>query len=543
VDYNDPPPDDAELPAVLAELTERAEHVDVNIRREAIERIYGIALKVHVKAAAAIPALVGGLVDPDAEIGESSLWALYYCAPYSIDPLVQCLTHEVAFVRERAAHSLGKIGDSASGAAAPKLRGLLGDADEAVRKRAAWALGLMHDACGDTVQLLAGMITNGTPGDAAAALHALGNIGKSADSAFLAPYRDRILAALGSPSSDARRWALYAAESVGIDAQAWADVLVNVVRRDKSSEVRSAALTSLKRIASSIDLASAVPALTARLVEPGREAALTCEVLGEMRPRPTGAIPLLQAALARDELVRSAGSALWRIEGRADSIVPAIRRVFDDYGEGACDLICELGPAASPLIPDVIKALAEENWDLQWAAADALRAIASSDQVVLPPLLDALAHSSPIVRSASARALAATGVVAVKPLRALLADHSEPRASWAAYALGEMGTVAAESLSDLRAGMRVGLEPLASCCAIAVARIAGDIEAVPHLMATLRSEDQQVALRQAAAKALRELGPAAVAAVGALEALLDDEDIDVADAAMQALLAIRGAPH
>jgi HEAT repeat protein len=62
-------------------------------------------------------------------------------------------------------------------------------------------------------------------------------------------------------------------------------------------------------------------------------------------------------------------------------------------------------------------------------------------------------------------------------------------------------------------------------------------------MATLRSEDQQVALRQAAAKALRELGPAAVAAVGALEALLDDEDIDVADAAMQALLAIRGAPH
>jgi HEAT repeat protein len=401
----------------------------------------------------------------------------------------------------------------------------------------------MHDACGDTVQLLAGMITNGTLGDAAAALHALGNIGKSADSAFLAPYRDRILAALGSPSSDARRWALYAAESVGIDAQAWADVLVNVVRRDESSEVRSAALTSLKRIASSIDLASAVPALTARLVEPRREAALTCEVLGEMRPRPTGAIPFLQAALARDELVRSAGSALWRIEARADSIVPAIRRVFDDYGEGACDLICELGPAASPLIPDVIKALAEENWDLQWAAADALRAIASSDQVVLPPLLDALAHSSPIVRSASARALAAAGVVAVNPLRALLADHSEPRASWAAYALGEMGTVAAESLSDLRAGMRVGLEPLASCCAIAVARIAGDIEAVPHLMATLRSEDQQVAPRQAAAKALGELGPAAVAAVGALEALLDEEDIDVADAAMQALLAIRGAPH
>lgn len=542
MDYTAPPPDDAELPALLAELTDQARHADVNTRRQAIEEIYELALKVHSKAAAAIPTLIGGLHEPDPKIGESSLWALNYCAPDSIDPLVVCLHHEAAFVRERAAHSLGNIGDSARDAATTSLRGLLCDIDQAVRRRVAWALGLMHDTSAETVRLLAGMITNGTLEDAGAALHALGNIGKSAGPAFLATHREEILASLDSPGADARRWALYAAEAVGLDVQAWADTLVNVVRRDESSEVRSAALSALKIIATSVNLEFAVPTLVARLAESGREASLACDVLGAMRPRPTGAIPFLRETLTRDELVLSAASAMWRIEGRAESIVPAMRRVFDDYGEGVCDLICELGPAASPLIPDVIKALAEENWDLQWAAADALRAIASSERMVLPSLLDALAHSSPIVRSAAARALAATGVAAVKPLKALLVDASDSRASWAAYALGEMGPVAAESLPDLRANMRTGSEPLAGCCAIAVARIAGDIGAVPYLVATLRS-DEPVAPRQAAAKALAELGPAATAAVGALDALVDDEDVDVADAAVQALLAIRGVPH
>lgn len=542
MDCNAPPPDDAELPAILADLTDRAGHVDVNIRREAIERIYELALKVHAKAAAAIPSLVGGLADPDPKIGENSLWALHYCAPDSIDPLVECLSHQIAFVRERAAHALGNIGDDARDAAAPTLRELLADSDQAVRQRAAWALGLMHDACGDTVPLLAGMITNGTLVDSAAALHALGNIGKSAGPGLLAPYREQILAALDSPGTEPRRWALYAAESVGLDMQTWADTLVGVVQQEESAEVRSAALSTLKGIASSVDLESAVQTFVARLVEPGREASLACDVLGAMRPRPIGAVPFLQEVLTRDELVLSAASALWRIEGRADSIVPAMRRVFDDYGEGVCDLICELGPAASPLMPDVIKALAEENWDLQWAAADALRAIASSDQMALHPLLDALAHPSPIVRSASARALAGAGVVAVRPLKCLLVDASDSRACLAAYALGEMGPAAAESLSDLRAGMYSGSEPLAGCCAIAVARIAGDIGAVPYLVATLRNDDA-VAPRQAAAKALAEFGPAAMAAVETLEFLVDDDDIGVADASIQALLAIRGSPH
>lgn len=321
-----------------------------------------------------------------------------------------------------------------------------------------------------------------------------------------------------------------------LDAQTWADTLVGVVLQDASGEVRSAALAALK------GLASAVPALVARLLEPGREGLLACGVLGEMQPRPLVAVPFLQQALARDELVLSASAALWRIEGRADAIIPALRRVFADHGEGVCDLICALGPAAAPLLPDVLEALADESWDLQWAAADALHAIASSDTVVLQPLLDALAHPSPIVRPASARALAAAGDIAVAPLRALLVNPSDPRASLAAYALGEMGPVAAEALSDLRVGMRCGTEPLAGCSAVAVARIAGDTDAVPYLMATLRSDDAS-APRRTAARALGELGPAGLEAVDALEAFIDDEDPELADACLAAVAAIRGTLH
>lgn len=76
MDHNALPPDDTELPAILDELILRAAHAEVEVRRAALEGIYELAFKVHAKAAAAIPTLIGGLAQPDPKIGESSLWAL-----------------------------------------------------------------------------------------------------------------------------------------------------------------------------------------------------------------------------------------------------------------------------------------------------------------------------------------------------------------------------------------------------------------------------------------------------------------------------------
>lgn len=542
MDYNAPPPDDAELPALIAELIGTAGSFDLDVRRTAIERLYELAFKVGPKAAAAVPQLIAALLDPDPKIGESAGWALKYCAPDSIDDLVACLRHERTYVRERAAQALGNIGEPARSTAASMLRDLLGDEDAAVRQRAAWALGLVQDTSASTVQVLADVAAHGSPGDVAAALHALGNIGKSAGPASLAAHQETILAGLSRPEADARRWALYAAASVGLEAQAWAERLVDLVRCDGSSEVRSAALSALDAVAASVDLLPAAGAIAARLAEARPEASLACRVLGAMRPRPKQVVPLLVQALDRDELVLPVATALWRIEGRAEAIMAALERIFHDEGEGVCDLVCEMGPAASPLLPRLIDALAEDDWDLQWAAADALKALASVSDAAVLPLLDALGHPSPIVRSASARALAATGAASVAPLRHFLTSPDEPRAAWAGYALGEMGPVAADAAPDLVALMRVASEPLSGCCAIAVARIAGDAEAIPHLISSLRSIDHD-APRRAAAVALGEFGPAAASALVTLEEALDDEDSAVADAAAEAIGLIQGVRH
>ena len=95
-------------------------------------------------------------------------------------------------------------------------------------------------------------------------------------------------------------------------------------------------------------------------------------------------------------------------------------------------------------------------------------------------------------------------------------------------------------MATLRAGMRDGEGTLASCCAIAVALVAGGTDAVPYLIEALLSDDDN-SPRRAAAAALGQLGPAARQAVPALEALADDDDIDLQYVAAQALAAIQGA--
>src|SRR5262249_59773651 len=118
-------------------------------------------------------------------------------------------------------------------------------------------------------------------------------------------------------------------------------------------------------------------------------------------------------------------------------------RVFDNLGQSVCDGICEIGPAAAPLIEKVIGALDSQDWDLQWAAADALGAIASNRADVVAALTTALGHPSPIVRSAAARAFAAIGPATVPALIAILeAPDDDDRREWAADAPRPMGAQA-----------------------------------------------------------------------------------------------------
>lgn len=542
MDLNSPPPEDAELPGVVNGLIRQSASPSLTERQAAIEGLYELAYKVRCRVASAIPSLVDALLDPDPKLGESALWALHYCSPDSVEPLIDCLAHPQAFVRERSAHSLGNIGEGAR-SAVPRLLELLTDDDQAVRRRAAWAIGLIRDVKPSTITALFDRVGAGTAEDAAAALHALGNIGQAlADAAPLVERQPLILEAMQHEHSDVRWSAMYVAESLRLSPQDHADLLSAVLFRETSNRVREAVLQKLEKLAPSTDLAALLPTLVSLLDKRDREASPACRVLAKMRPAPREAVEPLFRALDDDALVLPAATALWSIEKRVDPLLPALERVFEDYEEEVCDLICTLGPAAAPLLPKVIGALAKEDWDLQWAAADALGAVASEDQKVVSHLLDALGHPSPIVRSASARALAKTGNAAVPQLRSLVVSTSDLRNAWAAFALGEMGPIATAAIPELRAGMRGGEEPLSSSCAIAIALVSGDAETLPFLIKILRSDDAR-APRRSAASAIARLGPGARAAQEALEALLADEDYEVVDAAQTALASVRGAPH
>lgn len=268
-----------------------------------------------------------------------------------------------------------------------------------------------------------------------------------------------------------------------------------------------------------------------------------CEVLAALGPKGESAIPDLVAALNGDgRLVIEAALAIWKIDRRVDKAVPALARVFDDNPEAVCDAVCEIGPAAAPLIPKLLQSLnSQDNWDLEWAAADAIGHIASDDPAILAVLGSSLGHPSPIVRSASARALARIGLPAVPLLCDILREHTDDRSEWAADALGRMGPVAADATALLRSNLRSKNAAIATWSAIALAKVAADASVVPSLIELLAKDRSD--LRTEAALALQAIGPAASPALPALRAAMEDEDEEVRAAADGALNAISGVRH
>lgn len=540
MDINAPPPDDDELANELAAVMAAAQSADLDTRRAAVEQLYEWSYKLGPKIAGAISVLSGCLADDDEEVGESATWALSHCAPASLEALARSLRHAAPVVRERAAHALGNAGEQARPVAAA-LRALIHDPVPAVRKRAMWALGLSRDTQAATLECLLGQARRGTSEDRAAALHALGNIGKALDDpAPLQRHEALVLSALEDSDADVRWSALYVLESLAWQPQPLADLMVRLFQHDPASRVREAVLQRLKALAPMVELSAVVPALARVVSQEGSPANwMACEVLAAMRPAPLAAVDALRAALARDELAVRAAAALWHITGRAEWVLPALERVFDVDAMEVCHLVCELGPAAAPLVPKLIEALAVEDWDHQWAASDALGAVASAAPSVMSHLLVALGHPSPIVRSSSALGLARVGQPAVAVLGRLVREH-DARGPAAAYALSEMGQEASPALPDLRAGLSDSADGLADWCAIAIARIAGDTVMVPRLISIVQGDDPR-APRCSAAIALGTLGPSAFEAVNALESVLTDQDPRLQEAADDALRSIQSA--
>jgi HEAT repeat protein len=548
MDRDDAAQEQAALDRRIALLAADVTAADLERRRAAVWQLFEICAEARGRAASAIPVLLNCLSDPDKRVGKSAAGGLHWCAPASIEPLIDCLNDPRPIVKCRACDALGSIGEPAI-AACDVLRRSLIDPEPEVRAGAAKALGLMHDTSGRTIDALFEMVSSGSARGRSAALHALGNIGKAlSDPGPLQAREHAVLAALEDNNADVRWSACYVLESLGLDPKQHVELLMRRFATDTSDDVHRMATGQLQRLTSAIDPAAHVPLMCNVVRAAGTTASDMCRALALLGPSADGAVPCLIGALRSDNvfLVVEAAIALWKIARRCEESLPELARVFDDMGQSVCDAICEIGPAAAPLVDKVIGALETEDWDLQWAAADALAAVASSRPDVVAALTTALGHPSPIVRSSAARAFAAIGSATVPVLIEILESPADDnRREWVADALGRMGAQAHAAIEPLKSRLQSTDRGLAAWCAIALAKIAGDAATVPTLTVLLARSDRPD-LQQQAASALTAIGPPAADATQALEAAL--RDLDANDergrtAIEGALAAIRGALH
>lgn len=531
-------PDEREIAEVIAHLTSQIQSPEVERRREGARQLYDLCYTAGTRARAAMPVLVDCLSDSDEQIGDSAVWGLRYCAPDSVEPLIDCLTSPDAKVRRRACDALGNIGDDAL-PASEALRRLLADSVQGVRTRAAWALGLLHDTSEKTIAALAAMARRDS-----AALHALGNIGTAlVDPGPLRAMQPEILNALEDDDRDVRRSACHALAALDLEPMLYLDVLTRRLADEPVADIRYLLVGQLKDLAPTVDLSGHIPLMCDVVRRGSMEARSMCDLLALLGPKAKAAVPTLADALRHEDgqLVVAAAEALWAITRRANELLPALARVFHDEAESVCDAICEIGPAAAPLAGKLIDALqSDDYWDLQWAAADALGAIAS-DADVISTLGKALAHPSPIVKSAAARALARVGPAAAPMLIEMLENNDDERGEWAADVIGRIGQPAASAAEVLRAHLRSDNAVLAGWSATALAKVTGDSTLTSLLVELLCSE--RVELRQEAAMGLKAIGPPAAAALEALRGALDDDDADVRAAAQKAIAALTAPTH
>src|SRR5262245_56645582 len=559
------PPDDNEegrlspLGAMLAELAS----ADALRRRKLLAAILDLSWKIGPNAEAAIPALIDWPLGGDRETEDEVCYALSNCAPASVAPLLELLKHPSALARQRACHALRLVGQGVGDHLMPAADALLArlqDTSDAVRGEAAFALGLLGDRRAATVDRLIEVARTGSASTRASALHAVGSIGKRraeedphGEAAPFAGAAEVILAALDDADADVRKSACWALENLGLPASQHLEHVLRILEADPSGVARGWAASQLPVLAERADISSATATLARLLanapVVPAPSSSQRsiawsiCTALGKIGPGARAAVPALLEALNDDWIALPAAEALWRIEGRAELVLPTLDRQFDGNGENVCDIVCLMGPEARPLLPKLLDALARADyWDLQWAAADAIGHVACADPGTLQALKAAALHESGIVRTAAVRAFGQIRAPSVALLLEMLAPEiDEKTQECAAVALSQIGSPALAAVPLLHARLESGSRSLRIWVAFALAAIASDAEVVPIVMEVLDDEDLADRWPQAC-DALGAIGRSAGAARDRLATLATYPDDEIRQAAELALACIDRPP-
>jgi HEAT repeat protein len=264
-----------------------------------------------------------------------------------------------------------------------------------------------------------------------------------------------------------------------------------------------------------------------------------CGLLQEIGTNAKAAVDVLKTLLGSEDAFYAA-RALWFISRDADLVVPHLVAMYDEHQEEICDLCCDMGVSARLLVPQVLNTLSGEDWDPQWAAADAIGHIAAGDENLLPALMEAFDHESPLVRSAIARSIAKIGRPVLPVLMARAQSDHLTQKTWAIYALGKMGAIAATAAPIIIANLDSKNKSLASTSAIALAHVSGDPRALPVLIRVLTVPDDDAPI-EAAIEALGVMGAVAAEATPLLDHLaMTLNGSSYGDAAALALQRIEG---
>jgi HEAT repeat protein len=216
---------------------------------------------------------------------------------------------------------------------------------------------------------------------------------------------------------------------------------------------------------------------------------------------PTGALLALLDDPSADNR-RFAALTLGALGAEASSAMPTLVRALHDHRgieRSAAIALLEQGSTAAPALVD---ALAEDAAGLRGMAAELLLQLSTD---ALPVLIDRLTDSDPVIRVEVAALLAQTRAMARPATAALTA-----------------------ALSDPEVGVRVW-----SVTALGVGAECGSL---PSL--TLALADPEPEVRGAAVRAIAAFGGEARDTLGALSALQDDPDSDVARATRETIARI-----
>ena len=399
----------------------------------------------------------------------------------------------------------------------------------------------------------------------------------------LPPTLDGVVAALNSKDDWLRLVAMQRIGEMGGAALMAIPTLVNRVEQgDQQAEETLA--TVCKAVGD-----GAVPALTNALTSRNpklREKA--AEILGEIDPPAKAAIPLLRQRLndPQPKVVMWSAMSLRKIDGHGDGAVPVLVNLLTnplpDMRGMAAVALGEFGADASPAMPELIRCLDDADLQVRTMAARTIGLVGTSARATsgvglhgtntanaIPKLkvmaqgeevsaswgMDALSamgpNAAPILaeiyrtadgrrRLSAARALMKLGPDADEAVPTLMADLQGTNTGRAVLSaeilghLGDKGRVALPQLEELLQHQNVRVRVRA---AGAIWKLDGRTnDVLPILLAALQDESiNRGAARRFAAEALGDMGPAAKDAVPLLQAMLNDRQSGLPQAASEAL--------